>query len=194
MHCNSAFEGDAVFKTEIGLRLPTAERRAGIVAPVGSRREAQMRRGHFVLRTVAVAAFVVMIATGCSMIGPESAWDGNNGTVTGTVNNRMGTPIEAMTVQMWAEVGSDAREVTYEVTSGADGTFELSDIDLGDPHSFAQVYEVYVNRMKDTDVSLNEEYVSYYGSVTVTKDSDCVVAVVLDLVDTDPGDPESMFE
>ena len=153
-----------------------------------------MRRGHFVLRTFAAAAFVVMIATGCSMIGPESAWDGNSGTVTGTVNDRMGSPIVAMTVQMWAEVGSEAREVTYEVTSGADGTFELTDIDLGDPHSFAQTYEVYVNRMKDAEASLNEDYVTYYCSVSVTKDADCVVAIVLDPADTDPGDPESMFE
>ncbi len=153
-----------------------------------------MRRGHFALRTLALAAFVVVIATGCSTVGPESAWDGNSGTVTGTINDRMGSPIEAMTVQMWAEVGSEAREVTYEVTSGADGTFELMEVDLGDPHSFAQTYDVYVNRMKDADVSLNESYVSYCCTVTVMKDVECVVTIVLDETDTEPGDPQSMFE
>ncbi len=153
-----------------------------------------MGRGQVVLRTVAVAAFIVMTVTGCSMVGPESAWDGNSGTVTGTVNDRMGMPIEAVTVQMWAEVGCEAREVSYEVMSGTDGTFEVIGVDLGDPHAFAQTYEVYVNRMKDAEASLDEEYVSYWCTVTVEKDTECVVPIVLDLADDDPGDPQSMFE
>ncbi len=153
-----------------------------------------MRRGQFVVRAVAVAAFMVMTATGCSMVGPEPAWDGNSGTVSGTVDDRMGSPIAAVTVHMWAEVGSNAREVSYEVTTGADGTFEVASVDLGDPHSYAQTYEVYVNRMKDGEVSLNEDYESYSCTVTVEKESQCVVPIVLDLADDGPGDPESMFE
>ena len=153
-----------------------------------------MSRGQFVLRAVAAAAFVVMTMTGCSMVGPESAWDGNSGTVTGTVEDRMGNPIEAVTVYMWAEVGSDAREVSYEIRSCSNGTFEVLDVDLGDPHAFEQTYEVYVNRMKDAEESLDEEYVSYCCTVTVEKGTECVMALVLDLLEDDLDDPESMFE
>lgn len=135
------------------------------------------------------------MACGCSVVSPEaSSWDGGHGEVTGTVSNSVGEPLEDIMVSLWAEVGVSQTEVTYEVTTDANGAFVVSEIDLGGKHAFSQTYEVYANCMKEDRAALNTEYTTYVGSVTVEKTDSCTVTIELSVADDGPGEPSSAFE
>lgn len=147
-----------------------------------------------VVATAIVAAGCVM-ACGCSVLSPaDGSWEGGYGEVTGTVTNRVGTPLDEISVSMWAEVGVSQTETTYEVTTDGDGCFVISDVDLGGQHAYSQTYEIYVNCMKVNRAAVNIDYTTHVGSVTVEQSEDCTVVFELSMVDDGPGDPSSTFE
>ncbi len=152
----------------------------------------------FAQRAVAATAIVVagcLMACGCSVMSPEdSEWSGGYGEVTGTVTNRAGTPLEDMMVSMWAEVGTNEAETSYEVTTDSSGAFVISEVDLGGTHAYSQTYDLYVNCTWNDRAAVNAEYTTYVGSVVVESSGDNVVSVELTVADNDPGDPGSMYE
>jgi len=152
----------------------------------------------FAHRVVAATAIVVagcLMACGCSVVSPEaSSWDGGYGQVTGTVTDRSGNPLEDITVEMWGEVGASQTETTYEVSTDANGCFEIDQVDLGSIHAFEATYEIYVNCMKDDRAAVNDEYTTYVGTVMVEKSEQCVVTVEIRMADNGPGEPSSTFE
>ena len=152
----------------------------------------------FAHKAVAATAIVVagcLMSCGCSVMSPEDgAWEGNTGEVTGSVTNRSGTPLEGVTVSMWAEVGVSQTERSYEVTTDANGAFVISEVDLGENHAYSQTYEICVNCTWDNRAAVNTEYTTYVGSVTVDCAGECVVAVELEAADDGPGSPSSTFE
>jgi hypothetical protein len=152
--------------------------------------QALLRRG--TLAACAVVA-VVALATGCSTVGPDDLSNAM-GSLDGTVRSDRGNPAPSMEVCLWCEGTTQSSELEYRATTDASGTFELDEIDLGAPHSFAKTYQVFVNRTRGSADPINDWYGTYSGTVSVEKEPGAPVEFVLTWIDHIPEQPSQIIE
>lgn len=130
-----------------------------------------MRSRSWLLHRAAVAAAVIAVAalgmTGCSMVGPESSWTGNEGSVSGVVRSTGGYALAGIDVRMCAQTGS-GECLDYMTTTGAGGCYSVESLELGDVHAYSMDYVVYVNRTPSSALPIVAGYGTHVATVNVT--------------------------
>jgi hypothetical protein len=156
-----------------------------------------MRDRCVILRSVVlVAAAVVMtiVVAGCSSVEPTDAWSTETSKVTGTVRSDSGTPLSGIEVWLWAELGTEEREVWYETVTDQYGDWEIDGVEMATPHSYEATYWVGANRTAERTSPINTNYESWTGTLDIPRGDTVESHVVLVWVDGDPEDPETYVE
>jgi len=148
------------------------------------------------LGMLGVLALVAVVGVaGCSMTSPSDPWDGNTGSLEGTVSSDRGGAIQGIQVCLWAELGASQEQVEYTLVTDAQGVFEESEMDLGERHAFEATYEVYVNCTKTDQSAINDDYRTCITTVTLSTEDVAQKNVVLEEVSIgDVDHPADMFE
>ncbi len=140
--------------------------------------------------TAAVIAVALLGLAGCSTVGPESSWTGNDGSVTGVVRSSGGSALVGIDVRMCAQ--TDGGEcIEYRTSTGAGGVYAVQAIDLGGAHAYERDYTVYVNRTRSSALPLVSNYGTYAGTVAVTVNGSTLDVTI---VDQGPGVPDGFVE
>jgi hypothetical protein len=156
-----------------------------------------MRSERVILQRAALVVAVltaVVVFAGCSSVGPKDAWTNETGRVTGTVRSDTGAPLAEIEVWLWAELGTDGREVWYSTETNAEGWYELDGIEMATQHSYSTEYWVGVNRDSERTNPIHEGYGTWYSTITVPADDTYVCDVVIEHIDDGPDDPETYVE
>ncbi len=152
---------------------------------IGKRR---IVRGALVV--AAVAAVAGLVASGCSTTGPESSWEGNSGSVSGSVRSDRGSAVSGIAVYLWRQAGTESELTEYYVTTDADGEWQIENVELGEPHAYKQSYGVCVNRTPGSALAINEAFGTYTSTIVVEADECAVVDIVL----SEEGEPEQYVD
>jgi len=144
------------------------------------------------LHRAVVAALVVLavVATGCSMVGPESSWSGNEGSLTGVVRSTQGYALAGIDVRVRTEV-SEGDWIQYDATTDAAGVYRLTGVELGQAHAYEKDYTIYVNRSTSSASPIVSGYGTYVASVPISvggTDYDVTITVAA------PGTPDGFIE
>jgi len=143
----------------------------------------------------ATAAGVVMLvlalgAAGCSVVGPESSWSGNEGSLTGVVRSTEGYAIAGIDVTARAQT-SEGDWVEYVVTTDAGGVYGLNGVELGQAHAYEKDYVLYVNRTAGSALPIVSGYGTWMATVPVrTSGTSCDVTIPVN----SPGMPDEYIE
>lgn len=147
------------------------------------------------LHVSSAVAVSFLLASGCSLLGPDEPWSGNRGALAGSVYSTQGVSLAGIEMHVCAEIGySSTRDVDYQIATGDDGTYELSDMDLGGSHAFTAEYQVYVNRTEADTTAISSDHGTGVGTVTIEKDRTAAFDAVLKYRGAGPMEPEQLVE
>lgn len=121
------------------------------------------------LGAVLVAAAAVALAGCSSTSSPTESQVVDWGSLVGSVSSDRGTPLAGIEVHLWGQVDAGRTAVQYDVVTGADGTYEIEEIDLSHVATDTEIYELYVNRTKSSALPINDAYRGYAAAVTIEK-------------------------
>ncbi|MBN2565094.1 MAG: hypothetical protein JXB46_05235 [Candidatus Eisenbacteria bacterium] len=151
-----------------------------------------------VLERVSVLCLIGLVAAtmacGCSSVDPSERWSEATGSVSGTVRSSESHPVDGIEVWLWTELPFDGGEIRYDTRTDQWGHYEFPAVEMANQHSFEQRYDVCGNRTPDRASSSNSDFGTFWSTVTVERDGECVVDMVLDAIDSDPDDPESYID
>ena len=133
--------------------------------------------------TVVLAVAALSLA-GCSAMGPESTWSGNEGVIEGTILSDSAKELSGIEVLLWGGIDEDCNPIDYCTTTDVGGTYTLDSVELGGTH-------VYDNRTPSSATPIDEAYGTYTGTVTVSANGTEHDVVI---VEAPPGPPDSYFE
>jgi hypothetical protein len=155
-----------------------------------------MRSGSRLLHRASLAALVLasgaLLFAGCSSSNPAGSTADDWGTLAGSVTSDRGVPLPDIEIHLWAQVGGDRTIVQYEVVTGADGTYEVEEIDLSYSAGNSEDYELYVNRTKGSALPVDVNYGTYATTVTIEKGE--VATANIEISEEGPGEPDSYFD
>lgn len=154
-----------------------------------SGREGGVRMVLAVLVLAAVVAF-----GGCSSVEPTDPWAEQTGRLSGTVRSDTGELLEAVDVWLWAEQGAEGNEVTYHAVTDPDGYYYFGEVEIPTEHAFEADYWLCVNRMPYRTNPIDEDYECLMREVSVPRDDERVVDIVLEYVGDTSGDPDSYID
>jgi hypothetical protein len=140
----------------------------------------------------AAVTFVAVLLAGCSTSTPTGSPSDDWGSLEGSVSSDRGTPVSNIEVHLWAQIGEDRWIAQYETVTGANGWYEIDDIDLSQVIGSSQDYELYVNRTKGSALPINDDYQPYAATVTIEKGA--VATADVEIVEEGPMDPEQYFD
>ncbi|MFH1501936.1 MAG: hypothetical protein ABIG03_02700 [Candidatus Eisenbacteria bacterium] len=153
-----------------------------------------MRGKRRLMHRAAMAAALVAVAVlgiaGCSTVGPESSWAGNEGSISGTVRSDTGSALVGIDVRLRGQT-SDGECVDYTATTGATGTYSVVGVELGQAHAYEMDYAVYVNRTTSSAMPLVSNYGTHVATVAVTTSGTSYDVVI---VGQGPGIPVDFIE
>jgi hypothetical protein len=146
----------------------------------------------FVLCLIGLVA--ATIGCGCSSVEPTDRWTDTTGAVRGTVRSSESQPLSDVEVWLWTELPFDGGDIRYETCTDEGGYYEFPEVDMATSHSFEQEYEICANRTPERASSSDTDYGTFLSTVTVERDGECAVSIVLEAFDIDPDDPESYID
>ena len=154
-----------------------------------------MRCKCWLLHRPSVAGVVLAVAAlslaGCSSLGPESSWTGNEGTIEGTVQSTSGSGLGEISVRLWGGIDEECNPIEYRVATDATGGYAVTSIDLGGVHAYERIFQMYVNRSVSSATPINDDYGTYVATVAVSADGTWHDVMI---VEAPPGPPDSYFE
>jgi hypothetical protein len=148
-----------------------------------------MREKVRIVRSLAIVGLLGLAVAGCSVTGTDSAGSGGMGSLEGTVMTGRGVPLAAIEVELWTDSGLGDTQTEYHTTTNAYGRYSFDDVELS---STEETCEIYVNRTRSDNSSINEIYGTYWQTVTMQKND--TVDLDLPIQELIPGDPQSMFD
>jgi len=140
-------------------------------------------------RSLAIVGLLSLAVAGCSVTGTDSAGSGSTGSLEGTVMTGRGVPLYGIEVELWTDSGVGGALTEYSTTTGISGAYYFDDVELS---STQETCEIYVNRTRSDDMSINAGYGTYWQTVTVQKSS--TAELDLPIEELGPGEPESLFD
>jgi hypothetical protein len=156
-----------------------------------------MRSTRSLLHRIAIAGVIAAVAGmalgGCGQFGPSETWIGDTGTLGGAVRSAGDQGLAGIDIYLWTELGKDARQVEYWSETDSWGQYRIDGIEMASPHSFAEVYDIYVNRTPGDPTAINSDYTTYWSSVTILDSEPSWADIVIEYVGG-PEDPEHYIE
>jgi hypothetical protein len=153
-----------------------------------------MRNRPRLLHRVAVATALLAVAAlgvaGCSMVGPESSWDGNEGSISGTVRSDGGSALAGIDVSLRAQ-DAGGQWIEYNVTTDATGSYRVNSMELGQAHAYEMNYTVYVNRTDSSALPIVSSYGTHVATVPVQASGTSYDVVI---IAEGPDTPEGFVE
>jgi hypothetical protein len=148
-----------------------------------------LHRASLVALAVTIAA---MVAGGCSSSNPAASTTEDWGSLVGSVSSDRGRTLASIQVHVWTQVGDDRTAVQYDAVTGANGAYEINDIDLSHLTGSSEDWELYVNRTKSSALPINDAYGTYTSTVTLEKG--VVTTADVEIIEAGPIDPEQYFD